>query len=97
MMSTEILIAAGVLLLLLFVVVQWHAAHNPSAPLSRIPVEKQRELAHLNRQLQKAAAEGDDRGVYYYDGLMIGILVLYLPELDFIQIRQTLNTWQDEL
>ncbi len=96
MMNKEILIAAGVFLLLLFVVVQWHAAHRPSAPLSRLPVEKQRELAYLNRQLKKAAAEGDDRGVYYYDGLMIGILVLELPELDFIQIRHTLNKLQEE-
>ena len=96
-MSKELLIAAGALLLLLFVLVQWRAAHSPCAPLNRLPTDKQRELVRLNRQLEKAAAEGNDRDVYYYDGLMIGILVLYLPELDFIQIRHTLNKWQDEL
>lgn len=97
-MSTQaLLIAAGVLLLLLFVVAQWHAAHTPSAPISRLPAEQQRELARLYRQLEKAAAEGNDRDVYYYDGLMIGILAIYLPELDFIQIRHTLNVWQGEL
>lgn len=97
-MSTEALIASlGIGIFLLFVFVQWRAARSPVAPLRRLPVEKQRELAQLNRKLQKAAAEGNERDVYYYDGLMIGILAIYLPELDFIQMRHTLNKYQEEL
>jgi hypothetical protein len=97
MSTPTLLIAAGVLVLLLFVFVQWRAAHTPSTPLSRLPTEQQRELMRLYRQLEKAAAEGRNQDVYYYDSLMIGILALYLPELDFIQVRHPLNVWQGEL
>ena len=97
-MSTQaLLITAGVFLLLLFVFVQWRAARNPVAPLRRLPTEQQRELARLYRLLKRAAAEGNDRDVYYYDSLMIGILAIYLPELDFLQARHTLNVWKGEL
>jgi hypothetical protein len=97
MMNTTLLIIAGVALLVLFVVVQWRAARNPVVPLRRLPTEQQRELVRLYRQLEKAAAEGNDRDVYYYDGLMMGILAIYLPELGFLQARHTLNKWQGEL
>lgn len=92
-----IAVAAVGLFIVLFILVQWRAARSPFAPLRRLPVEKQRELVRLNRQLEQAIAERNDRDVYYYDGLMVGILALYLPELEFIQIRHILNTWRGEL
>lgn len=93
-MNKELLIAAGIMVLI-FILIRWRAAHTFPAPLRRLSAAKRRELVQLQHKLQQAADQGDANRIYYYDSLQMGIIAIYLPELSFLEARHALNKWQE--